>query len=408
MWTADRVLQNLPAAATAGLGAVLVAWGLALAMWPGVRRYCPGHRTPWWLRPIRLFWAGSCGYDLAGLPKDSAGGSLCPECGHVSRKGLRRRPRVRHWVVGLLLIGAGRAAWRWPIVAHWAWARWAPGMPLAQVERFLGTSTPKPLRDEVADRLAAGTLSPRAADTAMESLIRDLHSDDVRGNGLRAAYRLSALKAVAVPALERALDSPDWQARQLAASALRQIALYEPNDRMLRVTIEGLRDDDLPMQRESVMLGRPEVYSGIANARDGVEYLINHDERIGPFLREGIERGDPQEMLLCAAIAGFAQKSELLPLAAPILVSHLRANHIAGDAKLATPALFAFGVEVAPYLCPVLDSPDRQQRELARLILIDLDLIHPPDPRERSRLARITCRVLDPATDLGASTEDLE
>ena len=121
-----------------------------------------------------------------------------------------------------------------------------------------------------------------------------------------------------------------------------------------------------------------------------------------------MERGDPQQQLLCAAISAFAHRTALFDSAGPILAARLRANHISGDAKIAAPALLAIGDAAIPLLEPLLDSLDLQERELARLILIDLDAIRPPDPNERFRLVHITDRALDPAMDLGLSTEDLE
>jgi hypothetical protein len=286
--------------------------------------------------------------------------------------------------------------------------RWAPSGAIVHVERALGAATPGPIRDEVVLRLEAGALNAGATSTAIGSLIHDLRSDNTPGNAGRAGYLLAGLGRAALPALERALASEDWQERQLAAAALRHIPWYDPSDRMLRVTVEGLRDDDLPMERASPMLRRRGAYTGVANACDGVAYLVDHPGGTGPILRAGMEKGDPQQRLLCAVVAGRAGMTELLPVAAPILIEHLRANHIAGDAKLATPALLAFGEGVVPLLGPVLDSPDRQQRELARLVLIDLGAIHPPDADERFRLVRITCRALDPATGLDLCTEDLE
>lgn len=88
----------------------------------------------------------------------------------------------------------------------------------------------------------------------------------------------------------------------------------------------------------------------------------------------------------------------MLPQAAPILIEHLKSNRTASDAMLAAPALFGFGPAVAEWLGPCLDSADYQERDLARLIL--LDLAGPPatakDRAERRALNRVTSTAEDP------------
>lgn len=405
------LVRNLPASAVGGCGILILLWWIGAVIVRGPRRLCPGPRRSWlgWLGPWAWFLASPCGYDLAGLPEGDRGERLCPECGRRSRRRERVASvrRIRLGVVGACVLAVGAGLWRVDGLRSWRWLALIPSMPLVQVERVLGPGTPDRVRDEVADRLMAGTLSARQSGAAIATLIRDLHDDGVAWNGQRAMYRLAALGVAAAPELERALGLGDWQTRQLAAHVLRGIPWYEPSEALLRVTVEGLADDDLPRQRASAILKRREAYSWVSNAHDGVRYLVEYSERAGPVLAAGMAGTDVQQRLLCAVVAGFAGRADLIPVAGPILIGHLRANHIGGDAKLAAPALFAFGKEIVPWLTPVLDSPDAQQRNLARLILIDLGVLHPPDPGERRRLNTICGSVEDPVLELGPWVEDL-
>ena len=256
-----------------------------------------------------------------------------------------------------------------------------------------------------------------------EEWIADLASDEVRWNATRAFDRLRSRPPVRL--LEKALDSPDYQQRQIAAGLLRRIeeydnpddrllwypVEYDPPDRLLEVTVEGLQDDLYP--RDPV-LG---TWTSPVNASGGVPFLVKHAEAAERYLIAGLDSRDHQQRFLCAYILGINGIKDQLPAVASILIPHLRDNDIRQDACMACSALYHLGEEVRPYLLDAIPDADTQQEETIHLILADLE--HPPSTSEelakRRRIQSISRSVYDPALqyevlefDFPSGKEDLD
>ncbi len=223
------------------------------------------------------------------------------------------------------------------------------------------------LHRELALRVRRGELQPWQNGALAVGLVRALRDDDVRGNATRALSLLRRLGNEAVPALERGLTSDDWQQRQLCAAVLRHMRGYEPSDRLLAVTVEGLRDDELPFDH------RRRYTRGANNAWSGFFYLLRHGRGATPHLSAGLDSDDSQQRWLCARAAAAAGLVTLVDRAAPELVAHLRDNTIRGDAGEAQHALRQYGEAARPYLESALGSPDEQQCRLAGELLEELD-----------------------------------
>ena len=88
---------------------------------------------------------------------------------------------------------------------------------------------------------------PRAR---VDALIADLKDDEVRHNAGNAMVELMAMRPLPVQALEKALESDDFQQRQAAADILRSWSDAPPSRRLLEVTVEGLADDGFPNSRD--------------------------------------------------------------------------------------------------------------------------------------------------------------
>jgi hypothetical protein len=236
-------------------------------------------------------------------------------------------------------------------------------------------------------------------------LIADLADDDVRWNAHRAMWRLRKIGSAAEEQLEAALFSHDWQQRQIAAHCLRGLEGYEPSDRMLEVTVEGLRDDDLPSEGRRDHRG---AYTYVFNAKSGTEYLLGHAEAAGPFLLDGLRSDDAQQRFLSAFILGHAGLTSGLPEGAPILLEHLRDNDIGGDAIMSAAALYRFGPDVMPHLLAALPDADAQQAQLVNLIL--LDLTDPPENeqelRARKSMQNVTSVCYDPVLEFDLDRQD--
>ena len=235
-----------------------------------------------------------------------------------------------------------------------------------------------------------GNRPPPADARSIDRYIADLADDDVRWNAHRAMSRLRRIGLTAEAQLEAALHSHDWQQRQLAAHCLRGLEGYEPSDRLLEVTVEGLRDDDLPVETRR---GRQTAYTCVYNAARGAPYLLRHATQAEVYLLEGLGSDDEQQRFLCACILGHAGLQSGIPDGVPVLLEHLRDNDIPGDAMLSTAALYRFGLEVMPHLLAALPEADDQQARLIDLIV--LDLTDPPENEEELRARKSMQDVTD-------------
>lgn len=212
-----------------------------------------------------------------------------------------------------------------------------------------------------------------------EQLVEYLHSDDIRGNAVAAMNELWKRRGDGlVAALEPALESKDWQQRQMAAEILRGIETYTPTNRLLEVTVEGLRDDGLPFDENG--------YGVFAfNAFSGTRYLLKHPKEGTDILVKMLESDDSQQRFLAAYVLGATGRSGAIQRITEILIPHLRDDDVWGNACMAVYALYHRGPDVMPLLEPYLDSKDEQQRLAVRLVRMDLKS---PPRTEEERLAR--------------------
>jgi hypothetical protein len=352
--------------------------------------YCPGQQRCLWIRVMLDWWFPPrlCGYNLSGLPA-SGGGPVCPECGRVvgSRQGRRspHRGRLRRWAAIALIVVAG--ALNGGYVRSGQWVQHLPTTGLILIERLPYEQRPQRLRRELEARMAGGTvaLSGFQERLLISTLIADLRCDGARWNAHRALELLPRLSSAA-PALHAALGSPDWQQRQLAAHLLRGWPGMAPTEELLRITVEGLRDDHLPYQR--FPNSRRYTTTWVANAREGILYLSVHLDRAAPLVAEGLESDDWQQRFLCAAILGYGGGIEYVAAAAPILIPELADDGRAENARTAAGALYGFGEAVIPHLCRLRQSSDDQQRSLVRSILGDLEDAAAGRPRTGSSWQR--------------------
>jgi hypothetical protein len=331
--------------------------------------YCPGLRRgpARFLAFHRLLIRTGCFYDLAGLPTD--GPITCPECGRqiVSlAEALRNTRRVRILPAGLALLMV--AACTGQYLFSWRWLPHAPDMALVAAEALPARYRIESLRRELDRRFYRNQVGQRSRRALMPLLVRDLRDDDVRWNADRAISYLTRSRADPVPHLRKALRSNDWQQRQLAAHILRQVDDYAPCDDLLRVTVEGLRDDNLP-HTSAANSSRRGVCVWVNNAHEGIEYLVKHPQISRPYLAVALQSDDLQQRYYAAVIAARTRDLSLIDPAAEILIqvlAHWGARY--GPAE----ALTAYGPAILPKLVPVLESSDARKAWQARRILMSM------------------------------------
>ena len=223
-------------------------------------------------------------------------------------------------------------------------------------------------------------------------------SDNVPFNAIELHSSLLTTGNPPIKALEKALHSDDYQQRQMSADVLRSLRGYQPTRRLLEVTVEGLGDDQLPYESTPQYDATVHLF----NAREGVQYLLDHGPKAKKYLLKGIHSDDLQMQYFCAYILGIHGIKADIELSSSILIRHLRDNDICGDAAAACSALYRLEDAVVPCLRQALPSNDRQQTHLIQLILKDLTAV-PFNRKERgmgTRDFRISSQHRDPAIEI--------
>lgn len=256
----------------------------------------------------------------------------------------------------------------------------------------------------VLSRLGAEPAAPMdlAVQKHVDTLIGELRSDRTRFNARRACEQLLAIGRPAVGPLKGVLDAEDHQQRHMAADVLIHLGhgwrddpvRVQPTPAMLRVVVEGLRNDTLPVGEAVDELRDSFTF----NARHGTEYLIDHIDLAEPLLAEALGSEDGQQQFLAACLLGWAGRTDYTDRIVAILLPHLRDNDLVSDALLAAPALYRLGERARPYLEAAVPQADAQQRRILELIL--LDMRDPPTDiiklRDRQRRYRLTGTCYDP------------
>ncbi len=179
--------------------------------------------------------------------------------------------------------------------------------------------------------------------------------------GFRSLVDFFGRHAPARQFLRRCLREQTGTARHLAACMLRE-AENEIDANILAGLIDGLQFDRWP---ESLYIPSPRDFI----VRDSITRIVETGTFACDELARGMEGYDPQQRLLCAAIAGFAGMSELAPQAAPILLEHLQNNFVEHDAVFAVVGFVGFGEAVLPDLEAAVGNVDEQADVVVTYIL---------------------------------------
>ena len=220
----------------------------------------------------------------------------------------------------------------------------------------------------IASLLAVGA-GATATETDFDALLNDLRDDTIPRNATHATAVLNAAESDAVKPLESVLDSDDRQQRRLAMEVLCRIEGYEPGQAWFQAAVEGLAFVE-PALRED----RGWALAGIEEQRlrPIIRMLLIHADAAEEHLAAGLRRGDHQRRFLCAFILGHAGVGDANQIV-PILLPHLRSNHMEGDALMAAAAIYGTGIEAKPLLEAAREKADKQQAKLIWLILLDLE-----------------------------------
>lgn len=235
-------------------------------------------------------------------------------------------------------------------------------------------------------------LAPEQRRRMLAGLVAALRSDGVRWSALSAEWLLQDQRDdLAVALLHGALDDPDYQCRQFAADLLRQRGA-SPDDRLVAVTIEGLRDDDYPYARDG------SHYTGLRNAKDGTRWLWLHPEAGTTGLREALASADAQQRFLAAWLLAMRTDAASAGDICAVLLPRLREPAGKTAAAWAIMALYRLGPAGRPHVEAALPGADARQTACLRLLLRDWS--DPPrSTADAARRGRLPLSVLyhDPA-----------
>ena len=107
---------------------------------------------------------------------------------------------------------------------------------------------------------------------------------------------------------------------------------------LLEVTVEGLRDDDLPRPRQP---GKGVILE--FNAAQGFRYLLEHGVAAREYLVAGVKGEDAQQRFLAACLLGMHGLRDELARTTAVLLLHLEDNDVPCDACMSAAALFRLG-----------------------------------------------------------------
>lgn len=335
--------------------------------WFGRPRHCPGpprHPRVLW-KILGLLYRPCCGYDLradeavdADAPRRD---HRCPECGTMLGPGLRllrSSLHLRLLPLGVLLLATALSA-RMIGGSVTALVRTIPSDMLLAAELRAGSSVPARLQRELRRRLERSELSPEQTLDMIPLLVRDLATDRIQSNAMRAPRLLARMAPFAVEELRKALRSTDAQQRRRAL----QLLVSEdapPTPDLIAAAIASLRSEG-PDHRLP------------ANWREVVSYLLRHRDRCEEEIAEALTSPDEAQRFCAALVAsrgGWRFEAELL---LPTLLARLADNDEWADASEALEALARLGARAIPHLRAAAESTDAQTRTLSTRAIARLE-----------------------------------
>ncbi len=219
-----------------------------------------------------------------------------------------------------------------------------------------------PAVDETEPGLA---LTPRE----IAGLVADLRDDDVKGNALRAVRRLSQGDDDVVVPLEGALRSNDWQQRQLAAMALVDRQYAAPSQVLADVLVEGLEERDWNDGSPDAFDPHPQIdlYTGFdihEHSREVLSWAPPLYALAEPGIARLLTSASSPTRFSAARVLAVHRSALARERVLATLIEHLEDNQIAGDARIALPAIAGYGAEALPALEHAWPGRDEQQRAL--------------------------------------------
>lgn len=212
----------------------------------------------------------------------------------------------------------------------------------------------------------------------LEPMLEQLRSDEIRFNAIHATLVLyEYMDEVILQRMHELLDSDDWQQRQLAAWLIRREQPVPLTERLVEVTVEGMRDDSLPESWHIEVDGYSyPPYTPFFNASDGVRTLLAVPLKYPQPLVDALDSDDWQQQFWAAFVLACKQHQPALEQAVAVLATHLMDDSTRRNAYYAAHAIYEAGPGVRAQIEALFDSADAQQRDIARLIVASWD-----DPR---------------------------
>ncbi len=217
-----------------------------------------------------------------------------------------------------------------------------------------------------ANTLSLSDMSEEQAKQKIQEMIEDLKNDDEYYNAVYAVKyffpRVNQYNSYLIGQLKQALDSIDWQQRQMAALALIQKKV-EPFDRLCEVLVEALKHDRMPFWKSD-----EQVYRTFSNAHYACIYLNNHPDCGQQDLVEALTSNNQQQRFLAAMLLAVRGHSENRERIVEILLENMKNDQIRNNGKMAAVAIYKLNDKAKPYLPDIEQLQDLQQKQILKLI----------------------------------------
>lgn len=219
----------------------------------------------------------------------------------------------------------------------------------------------------------------RVPNTTTEHILTGLKDDHVKWNAMAVASELSRRLKGRVTAkstretleLQLVSKSCDSQQRRLIAGLLQSHSLerqgldaHEPCDALVEFTVETF---------EAPYRGRGEMFiAGGVSEKKAMRFAFRFMDRMEKGLARKLRTLSAERSFPHAFALAKTGKPEYVHLAAPILIEHLRDNHISDDACMSLEALGNLGESARSWLWASLGKGDEQQDKCLELLIAEL------------------------------------
>ncbi|MFA5363358.1 MAG: hypothetical protein WC335_09025 [Candidatus Omnitrophota bacterium] len=192
----------------------------------------------------------------------------------------------------------------------------------------------------------------------------NLKDDNLTMNCAEATKYLYRQKEKIVDILVNALPSLDWQGQDVVLKILTEIKTYTPNESVIRLMLERIKDERSPNIRDS-----HDIYH-----YDYIPYIGKYAGNFKPLLKSYIKVDNIRQLW---AVTHILAKNKILdemkasysPEVMDFVIKNLRDDNIEMNASYSARILFLIGKDSIPFLKKEIEQGDAQSKGIAEVLL---------------------------------------